>query len=180
METIQFLDREIELLQHKLKLAVEAREGLAKTLEFFRAGSETNGQFLTKSNRFGSRLTIDDDLSEREFKRDGSPRPDGVPATPDMVMAILKLAYILGKPGLAPIAVVNEIDRLFWPGVGYNSIVPVMSRMVREGRIKRNDGIYFLNREDKERLDSIKNDNFKLNQELSIPPHAGSIISRNY
>ena len=65
----------------------------------------------------------------------GQARPKGTPTTFEMVETVLKTAELNGRDGLGISEVVDEIRRLFWPGLTNPQIAPLVYQFASNGRI---------------------------------------------
>lgn len=76
--------------------------------------------------------------------RKGSPRPKDIPTTRAMIETVLAEAETTGKRGLPGKDILVEIDRRWWPGVGWTSILPDAHRLVTKTKTLRKHGKLFV------------------------------------
>lgn len=74
--------------------------------------------------------------------KEGTKRPDGIPTVADMIDAVLADAERIGKDGLRGRDLIIGISDRWWPGVGWNSILPSAIRLVHKGRLGKRNGLY--------------------------------------
>lgn len=72
----------------------------------------------------------------------GTARPDRLPKMWQMIDAVLAAAEANGQKGLRGRDLVLGIGALYWPGVGANSIVPEVARMVHRGQLGKSGDLY--------------------------------------
>jgi hypothetical protein len=82
-------------------------------------------------------------LASGGIPKNGSPRPDGIPTVAEMIDAILADAATAGgRAGLTGRELVVEIAARWWPGVGWNNILPTALRLVEKKRLGRKGDRY--------------------------------------
>jgi len=74
----------------------------------------------------------------------GPPRPRNIPTTRVMINTLLAEAQMAGKPGLTGRELVRGISDRWWPGAGWNDVLPDAARLVRDKKLLRNAGAYKL------------------------------------
>lgn len=74
--------------------------------------------------------------------KNGTRRPNGVPTTRKMIDEVLEESERLGKDGLIGRDLVIGINDRWWPGVGWNDVLPEASRLVRNNQLARVNGLY--------------------------------------
>jgi len=143
---------EIEAQRAKLKAELERLDAEQSKL------AEEERELVIAERVFG-RLSGIDSLrvtppeatsTDMEAKKDaisipkqGSPRPEGIPTTRRMIDEILVNAERRGKRGLAGRELIVEIHNCWWPGVGWNDVLPEALRLVRKKVLGR-DGHLFV------------------------------------
>jgi hypothetical protein len=75
-------------------------------------------------------------------QRFGTPRPEGIPPTSQMIDTVLLGAERVGKAGLRGFELVAAIQRNWWPGVGSNSILPTAFALVKAKRLGRKGKLF--------------------------------------
>jgi hypothetical protein len=88
--------------------------------------------------------TVQDSIPKK-----GTKRPPNVPTTRTMLETVLIEAEKAGKVGLPPKEMVLEIQRRWWPGIGWNSVMPDAARLVNNGVLARSNGLYVRGRQSK-------------------------------
>ncbi len=74
--------------------------------------------------------------------RIGKPRPEGIPTVRAMIDQLLMEAEREGKDGLKGRALVVGIGNRWWPGVGWNSVLPTAIRLVKSKHLGRSGDLY--------------------------------------
>jgi hypothetical protein len=72
----------------------------------------------------------------------GPPRPRNIPTTRAMINTLLTEAAEAGKPGLTGKELVLGIAGRWWPGAGWNDVLPDAARLVRSDKLLRSGGVY--------------------------------------
>lgn len=74
--------------------------------------------------------------------KDGAPRPEGIPTLAEMIDEVLADFEKMGRVGLSGRDLVTQIGLRYWPGVGWNSVLPTALRLVKKGRFARDGQLY--------------------------------------
>jgi hypothetical protein len=82
------------------------------------------------------------DAAAASIPRLSTPRPSGIPTTPQMLDILLAEAERAGKQGLVGRDLVVGIRQRWWPGVGWNSILPTAFALVAKGRLDRKGKLF--------------------------------------
>ena len=85
---------------------------------------------------------IDKQAAVSPIPKVGFPRPPGIPTTREMIDEVLAAAEADGKPGLNGRDLTLAIGVKWWPGLGWNSVIPDASRLVKGGKLVRIGKIY--------------------------------------
>ncbi|ESZ63789.1 hypothetical protein NL532_00665 [Mesorhizobium sp. C120A] len=74
-----------------------------------------------------------------------TPKPDDLPAMPEMITDALAKYYRQGRRGLTPKEIREEIARAFWPDVPNEAVGPIAWRMFKRGELEKTpDNLYAL------------------------------------
>ena len=126
------LERQIEQREAELRALVAKREDLLVA-----------ERVLSEFARDDTRETNSEEAeAQKNTRHKGTPRPDDVPTTVDMIKTLLRKAQESGKKGLGGTELVHAIDRRWWSGVGYNSVVPTAARLARDGHLEKRGTLY--------------------------------------
>jgi hypothetical protein len=121
-QALRALDEE----EANLKITEETLMRLERSV-----GTERKGQETTRRTP-----------SRKRVSKTGSPRPPGLPTTREMIDAVLETAERAGRRGLSGKGIVELIDSQFWPGVGFNNIIPEAARLAKRGHLTRDGTLY--------------------------------------
>lgn len=88
--------------------------------------------------------------SEPTVPREGEPRPEGIPTTREMIVTVLTEAKAAGKRGLTGKQLAMAIGERWWPGIGFNSVLPEASRLVKKDIIRKKVRLFTLPDEDED------------------------------
>jgi hypothetical protein len=80
--------------------------------------------------------------SEPSIPKKGTPRPKGIPTTPAMIDDVIHTAELSGKQGLTGREMVMAIGAKWWPGVGWNDVLPTAALLVKRSRLGRKGKLY--------------------------------------
>jgi len=72
------------------------------------------------------------------------PKPDSVPAMPEMIREALLKAHQRGKLGLKPIEITDYIQEHYWAGCPPEAVSPIAWRMWNRGELVKNESHYSL------------------------------------
>ncbi len=70
--------------------------------------------------------------------RSGPPRPKGIPTTREMINTVLRDAEQRGQEGLLGRDLVLAISKRWWPGCGWNDVLPTALLLVKKQQLGRN------------------------------------------
>ena len=90
--------------------------------------------------------------AKKTIPKRGTKRPEGIPTTREMIQTLLRDAEMSGKTGLLGRDLLRGIDGRWWPGVGWNDVVPEASRLVRKNVLARDGKLFVQVRRPRPRL----------------------------
>jgi hypothetical protein len=71
-------------------------------------------------------------------------KPDGIPTAPEMIYEALRHASLRGENGLEPAAMLEFVQKKYWPEAGSSNIGSTAWRLWRVGKLKKSGSIYSL------------------------------------
>jgi len=80
----------------------------------------------------------------RSIPSKGTPRPKDIPTTRAMIDEVLADAEAHGKRGLVGKDLLLGIEKRWWPGVGWTSVLPEANRLIKKSGILRKEGKLFV------------------------------------
>ena len=93
-------------------------------------------------DRFHDRPDFSDLLPSAKADEPEVRKPEGIPTMPEMIMGALAEAAIDTGQWMEPKEIVSVIRRRWWPDAPSTSVGPIAWRMAKEGRIKKQGGVY--------------------------------------
>ena len=111
--------------------AIEARRSeIAKSIDSLQKEEDELAVTLRVLRRFSPTNRADAAIAYKL----GPPRPEGTPTTFEMTERVLIEAEKAGRDGLTGAEIVEEIGRLFWPGLTGAQILPSIYGFKVQGR----------------------------------------------
>jgi hypothetical protein len=77
-----------------------------------------------------------------------TPKPEGTPTVPEMIVTVLRDAPKSGRKGLEPREITALIATRWWPDVTINSVGPIAWRMYKRGELSKRETRYSLPKSD--------------------------------
>jgi hypothetical protein len=77
-----------------------------------------------------------------------SPKPEGTPTVPEMIVEALLDCQARGQKGMEPKDIARFISRRWWPAVTINAVGPVAWRMHKQGKLTKRGSKYSLPKND--------------------------------
>ena len=134
------------LPSEKAKLKAEDEELAAAERVFSRLANANDDDlfaaFADPAVAVATETTIEDEDDGSSIPRQGTPRPPNIPTTPEMFNILLADAERAGKIGLQGRDLVVGIGQRWWPGVGWNSVLPTAFALVTKERLERKGKLF--------------------------------------
>jgi hypothetical protein len=148
-ERMKRLDRlEQFIYQEKRKLSQEFNELAAVEKVLARLAQSNDSDLLNNISELIEEPSAEEqqqsesEAPDASIPRVGTTRPTGIPTTAQMFDTLLAEAERAGKEGLRGRDLVAGIRQRWWPGAGWNSILPTAFLLVQKGRLGRKDKLF--------------------------------------